>query len=67
MKDYRTAVDKLLDLADPHDPLDLAQTCENVAATLRLAAKMRDEKKETERLMRAVDPWFDPTNPLNAT
>ena len=57
-KNYRIIVDKLLDLSDPHDPLDLAATCENAAATLRFAAKLFDEKREYEKLMRAVEPWF---------
>lgn len=64
-KNYRAAVDKLLDLADPNDPVELAQYCENAAATLRHAATLRDETRETRRLMSAVGPWFDPTHPMN--
>ena len=64
-KNYRTPVDALLDLADPCDPIDLAQTCENAAATLRYAAQLRDEEKERRNLMKAVEPWFDASHPMN--
>lgn len=60
MKNYRVIVEKILDLADARDPLDLAQTCESAAAALRLAAKLRDERREAEQLNEAVAPWFDP-------
>lgn len=66
MKNYRAPVDKLLDLADPCDPLDLAQMCENAAQTLRYAAQLRDKAKEERKLMEAVAPWFDALHPLNA-
>lgn len=59
MKNYRAIVDKVLDLADPHDPIDLARTCESAGATLRLAAKLRDERRDAEKLNQAVAPWFD--------
>jgi hypothetical protein len=59
VKNYRRSVDAALDLADPCDPIDLAQTCENAAAFLRLAAQVRDKVKEERKLMEAVAPWFD--------
>lgn len=64
-KNYRAIIDKLLDLADPTDPLELAQECENAGQVLRLAASQRDEAREMRRAMAEVEPWFDPSHPIN--
>lgn len=65
LKNYRVIIDKMLDLADPGDPIELAHCCENMAAVLRQAAAQRDIRRETERAMAAVAPWFDPNHPIN--
>ena len=64
-KNYRVIIDKLLDLSDPADPLELAMNCENAAQVLRLAASQRDERLEADRLNKAVEPWFDPKHSIN--
>jgi len=64
-KNYRAIIDKLLDLSDPTDPLELAQACENAGQVLRLAASQIDAAREMRRAMAEVAPWFDPSHPIN--
>jgi hypothetical protein len=64
-KNYRAIIDRLLDLADPTEPLELAQACENAGQVLRLAASQRDIAKEMRKAMEEVAPWFDPSHPIN--
>jgi len=58
-KNYRELVEKALDLADPTDPLELAQHMENTAQVLRFAAQIRNQHKEDEERFRLLAPWFN--------
>ena len=60
MKNFRPAVNAILDLCDPTDPLDLAQACENAAKAMRQVQATRDREREAAAHARAIAPWFEP-------
>lgn len=66
-KDYRPIINSLLDLCDTTDLEDLECTLKSAVEVVGLAIRNRNVARDTERFMRAIDPWFDPKHPMNAT
>lgn len=64
-RDYRDSINKFIDLCDTTDLDDLISTFDNLHKLFIRARQNYDSKREREKLMAAMEPWFDPCHPLN--
>lgn len=64
-RDYRQAINGLLDLCDTTDLDDLISTLENAAAVCRYAKKNGDEERAARKFLKDISPWFDVDHPMN--
>lgn len=57
-KNYRTIIDRALDLCDPEDPDDLASMIEGLAGTLRRAGENNRTAQAKRKFDQQLSPWF---------